>query len=303
MTHASSVSSATSTSSALAFRVTAAGSRFARFAGRLSALVALVILAAGVSGCSKLKARDLLNKGVAAFKNGQYDTAIEDFKQSKDLDPGLMNARLYLATAYASQYIPGAPSEQNVRLGNQAVTEFKDVLGIDANNISAIDGIGSIIFQMAGQPYDPKKFEESKSYHQKHIELRPNDPEPYYWIGVIDWTLSFRANGEMRADYNKNNIRKQIKDTDPLPASVRAEYTAKYGAMVDEGIADLKKAIEIRSDYDDAMAYLNLLYRRKADMVESADERAALQKQADELIDKVKEIKQRRAEQPTPPAS
>jgi tetratricopeptide (TPR) repeat protein len=274
-----------------------------RFAGRLSAVAAMVILVAGVSGCSKLKARDLLNKGVAAFKNGQYDTAIEDFKQSKDLDPGLMNARLYLATAYASQYIPGAPSEQNVRLGNQAVAEFKEVLSIDDKNISAIDGIGSIIFQMAGQPYDPKKFEESKTYHQKHIELRPTDPEPYYWIGVIDWTLSFRANGELRADYNKNNIRKQIKDTDPLPASVRAEYTAKYGAMVDEGIADLKKAIELRPDYDDAMAYLNLLYRRKADMVESADERAALQKQADELIDKVKEIKQKRAEQPTPPAS
>ena len=45
-------------------------------------------------------------------------------------------------------------------------------------------------------------------------------------------------------------------------------------------------------------AYLNLLYRRKADMVESADERASYQKQADELVDKVKEIKQKRAEQP-----
>jgi tetratricopeptide (TPR) repeat protein len=303
MTYASSVSGATPTSSAPTCRGTVASSRSTRFVGRLSAVAALVILVAGVSGCSKLKARDLLNKGVAAFKNGQYDTAIEDFKQSKDLDPGLMNARLYLATAYASQYIPGAPSEQNVRLGTQAINEFKEVLSIDSNNISAIDGIGSIIFQMAGQPYDPKKFEESKTYHQKHIDLRPNDPEPYYWIGVIDWTLSFRANGELRADYNKNNIRKQVKDTDPLPASVRAEYTAKYGGMVDEGIADLKKAIEIRSDYDDAMAYLNLLYRRKADMVESADERAALQKQADELIDKVKEIKQKRAEQPTPPAS
>jgi len=272
------------------------------FAGRLSVLAALVLLVVGASGCNKLKARDLLNKGVAAFKNGQYDTAVEDFKQAKDLDPGLMNARLYLATAYASQYIPGAPSEQNVRLGTQAVNEFKEVLALDPNNISAIDGIGSIIFQMAGQPYDPKKFEESKTYHQKHIELRPNDPEPYYWIGVIDWTLSFRANGEMRAEYNKNNIRKQIRDTDSLPASVRAEYTAKYGPMVDEGIADLKKAIELRPDYDDAMAYLNLLYRRKADMVESAEERVALQKQADELIDKVKEIKQKRAEQPTPPA-
>ena len=36
-------------------------------------------------------------------------------------------------------------------------------------------------------------------------------------------------------------------------------------------------------------------------MVESADERANLKKQADELIDKVKEIKQKRAEQPPPP--
>jgi tetratricopeptide (TPR) repeat protein len=303
MTYASSVSGATPTSSGSTSSGRLAWLRSRRSARRFSALLSILILAAGVSGCNKLKARDLLNKGVAAFKNGQYDAAIEDFKQAKDLDPGLMNARLYLATAYASQYIPGAPSEQNIRLGTQAVNEFKEVLQIDPNNLSATDGVGSIIFQMAGQPYDPKKFEESKSYHQKHIDLRPSDPEPYYWIGVIDWTLAFRANGELRAEYNKNNIRKQIRDTDTLPPSVRAEYVAKYGPLVDEGIADLKKAIQLRPDYDDAMAYLNLLYRRKADMVDSAEERAALQKQADDLIDKVKEIKQRRAEQPPTPAS
>jgi tetratricopeptide (TPR) repeat protein len=286
MTHASSVISA--------------GSTQTRFARRASAFAALLILAIGVSGCNKLKARDLLNKGVAAFKNAQYDTAIEDFKQAKDLDPGLMNARLYLATAYASQYIPGAPSEQNVRLGNQAINEFKEVLQIDPNNLSAIDGIGSIIFQMAGQPYDPKKFAESKTYHQKHIDLRPNDPEPYYWIGVIDWTLAFRANGELRAAYNRDHVNKQVKDTDPLPAALRAEYTSKYGPLVEEGIGVLQKSIQIKADYDDAMAYLNLLYRRRADMVESADERAALLKQADDLVDKVKEVKQKRAEQPQP---
>lgn len=267
---------------------------------RALAGAALLVLVVGVSGCNKLKARDLLNKGVGAFKNGQYDEAIEDFKKAKDLDPTLMNARLYLATAYASQYIPGAPSEANTRLGNQAIAEFKDVLSIDPNNLSAIDGIGSILFQMAGQPYDPQKFEESKTYHEKHIQLKPNDPEPYYWIGVIDWTLAFRANNELRADYNKNNIKKQVKDTDPLPASLRSDYTAKYGTLVDEGIADLQKAIQLRPDYDDAMAYLNLLYRRKADMVESADERDNLLKQADALVDKVKEIKQKRAEQPQP---
>jgi tetratricopeptide (TPR) repeat protein len=302
MTHASSVISASSTRSGSKPWLTPAWAGPLRFARRASAFAALLILAAGLSGCGKLKARDLLNKGVAAYKNAQYDSAIEDFKQAKDLDPGLMNARLYLATAYASQYIPGAPSEQNVRLGTQAVNEFKEVLQLDPNNLSAIDGIGSILFQMAGTPYDPKKFEESKSYHQKHIELKPNDPEPYYWIGVIDWTLAFRGNGELRASYNREHINKQVRDDDPLPPAVRAEYVAKYGALVDEGIAYLQKAIQLKPDYDDAMAYLNLLYRRKADMVESADERANLKKQADELIDKVKEIKQKRAEQPQQPS-
>jgi tetratricopeptide (TPR) repeat protein len=269
-----------------------------KIARRVAALAALLVLAFAGSGCSKLKARDLLNKGVTAFKNGQSDAAIEYFKQSKETDPELLNARLYLATAYASLYIPGAPSQENLARGNQAVAEFKEVLDKDPNNLSAIDGIGSILFQMGGQPFDPKKFEESKTYHQKHIQLKPDDPEPYYWIGVIDWTLAFRGNGEMRMEYNKSNIKKQVKDTDPLPAAIRSQYAAKYGPLIDEGVTELQKAISLRPDYDDAMAYLNLLYRRKADMVESKEEREALLKQAEDLVDKVKEIKQKRSEQP-----
>jgi len=170
-------------------------------------------------------------------------------------------------------------------------------LDSDTNNLSAIDGIGSLLFQMAGQPFDEKGFQESKTYHQRHIQIKPDDPEPYYWIGVIDWTLAFRANGEMRRDYNTNNIRKQIHDDQPLPPAVRADYAAKYGPLVDEGITDLQKAISLKPDYDDAMAYLGLLYRRKADMVDSMDERASLQKQADDLLDKIKEIKQKRLDQ------
>jgi tetratricopeptide (TPR) repeat protein len=275
-------------------------SRISRTVGQLFCLAVFVSLVAGVSGCNKLRARDLLNKGVAAFKNAQFDTAVEDFKQAKELDPDLINARLYLATAYASQYIPGAPSDENMRHGQEAIAEYKDVLDKDANNLSAIDGLASILYQMAGQPFDEKKFEESKTYHEKHIALRPQDPQPYYSIGVIDWALAYRGNTEMRADYNKAHINKQVKDTDPLPPDVRTAYTTKYGAMVDDGINSLKKAIELKPDYDDAMTYLNLLYRRKADMVESTAERDQYTKMADDLLDKVKEIKQKRAEQPQP---
>jgi len=270
----------------------------ARMARRTASLAALLILTVGVSGCNKLKARDLLNKGVVAFKAGKSDEAIEDFKRATELDPSLTTAHLYLATAYASLYIPGAPSPENKARGEQAIKVFKEILDTDANNLNAIDGIGSLLFQMAGTPpVNEKGFEESKTYHQRHIQIKPDDPEPYYWIGVIDWTLAFRGNGEMRLEYNKNNIRKQVKEADPLPPAVRAEYAAKYGPLVDEGIADLQKAISLRPDYDDAMAYLGLLYRRKADMVESADERASLQKQADDLLDKIKEIKQKRLDQ------
>ncbi len=265
---------------------------------RMATLAALLILTFGVTGCNKLKARDLLNKGVNSFKAGQSDAAIEDFKRASELDPNLMMARVYLATAYASLYIPGAPSTENKEHGEQAIAEFKKILEIDPNNLSAIDGIGSLLFNMAGTPpIDEKMFEESKTYHERHIQIKPDDPEPYYWIGVIDWTLAFRGNGEMRLDYNKNNIRKQVKDADPLPPALRTEYAAKYGPLVEEGITDLQKAISLRPDYNDAMAYLGLLYRRKADMVESADERASLQKQADDLLDKIKEIKQKRLEQ------
>lgn len=272
-------------------------------ARRVAAAAAMLIIAAGFSGCNKLKARDLLNKGVAAFKNGQYDEAVDKFQQATEADPDLLNARLYLATAYATQYIPGAPSDQNKKVGEQAVAVFKGVLERDPKNLNAIDGIGSIVFQMAGTPYSAQMFEESKKYHQMHIQLKPEDPEPYYWIGVIDWTLSFRGNAELRKDYNEKNRNKQVKETDVLPAAVRADYAAKYGPMIDEGIDSLKKAIEIRPDYDDAMAYLNLLDRRKADAVESADQRAQLLKEADDLVDKVKEVKQKRASQPTPNAS
>jgi tetratricopeptide (TPR) repeat protein len=269
-----------------------------RNARRTASLAALLILTVGVSGCNKLKARDLLNKGVNAFKAGQSDAAIEDFKHATELDPSLMMARVYLATAYASLYIPGAPSAENKARGDQAIKEFKDILEIDANNLTAIDGIGSLLFQMAGTPpVDEKGFEESKTYHQRHIQIKPDDPEPYYWIGVIDWTLAWRANAAMRLDYNKNNLKKQVHDDQPMPTAVRTDYATKDGPLVDEGIADLQKAITLKPDYDDAMAYLSLLYRRKADMVESADERASLQKQADDLLDKIKEIKQKRLDQ------
>lgn len=245
------------------------------------------------SDAAAAQARVFLNQGVQAFKTGQFDQAIEDFKRAKELDPSLVNASLYLATAYANQYIPGAPSKENVQLGQQAIEEFRAVLARDPTNLSAIDGIGSILYNMAGTPFDFEMMNDSKAYHQKHIDIRPRDVEPYYWIGVIDWSLAYRADRELRQNWmQKKSV--TLATNDALPEVVRQEFENQFKSIVDEGIEHMKQAIILRPDYDDAMAYLNLLYRMKAEMEPTAGLRDADLLEADELVDKVKEIKKKK---------
>ena len=245
------------------------------------------------------QAREALNRGVQNFKNGQSEEAISEFARAKQLDPQLLNGRLYLATAYASLYIPGAPSEENRQKGEAAIAEFRGVLILQPENLSAIDGIGSLLFQMAGTSgFDANMMQESKSFHQRHSQISPQDPEPYYWVGVTDWTLAFRANGLYRARYNLSVHGKELAEDEPLPPEVRYEYAREYEPTIEEGIESLQRAIQLRPEYDDAMAYLNLMYRRKADIVETKEQRDELMKMADDLLDRIKELKQKRIESP-----
>ena len=104
------------------------------------ALVAVGLALLSATGCNKLRARDQLNKGVQAYKNAKYEEAIDHFQQAVSLDPSLLNARLYLATAYAQQYIPGADTEDNNRMGQQAIDQYKEVLERDPKNINSVKG-------------------------------------------------------------------------------------------------------------------------------------------------------------------
>src|SRR5512142_41249 len=107
---------------------------------KLLALAAVVLALFSAAGCNKLRARDQLNKGVQAYKNAKYEEAIERFKTAVALDPTLINARLYLATAYATQYIPGADTPDNNRNAEQAIQEYQNVLQQDPKNINSVTG-------------------------------------------------------------------------------------------------------------------------------------------------------------------
>jgi TonB family protein len=189
------------------------------------------------------------------------------------------------------QYSPGDPTKENLKLGNEAYASFKSELESNPNDGATIEKIAALLFQMAGTPYDPARFEESKKYYKRQITLLANDPDPYYMIGCIDWVLAFRANAEMRRDYNIEHLSSQVRDSEALPSAVRNQYTSRYALIVNEGISNLEKALTLSPDDRDALAYLNLLYRRKADMAESEAERTGFLKQADDLVAKVNSVK------------
>jgi tetratricopeptide (TPR) repeat protein len=250
----------------------------------------LVLMAAGLAvlsatGCDKLRARDQLNKGVQAYKNARYEEAIDHFQKSISLDPALLNARLYLATAYTQQYIPGADTPDNNRMAQQAIDEYKSVLERDSKNVNSVKGIGYLYLNM-------KKFDEAKEYYHRAAELDPNDPEPHYTIGVIDWTQAYQPAMEERAKLGLKPD-EMLKDK-----KVCAALKEKNDPVIEDGIDELNKALQLRPDYDDAMAYMNLMYRRKGDDVEcdNAAARAADMKTADVWVDKTMATKKAKAE-------
>lgn len=260
----------------------------ANLIARLTAALALMAMMVAVSGCTKLRARDQLNKGVQAYKASKFEQAVERFKTAIELDPDLTVAKLYLATACVAQFVPGGDSPENQRWADCAIEQYKNVIEDDKGNKNTLvlgtKGLASIYYNM-------KNFEEAKQYHQKAIELDPNDPENYYSVAVIDWTQSYVPRMQLRAELG-------LKLTDPIKDKKECgKLREKNMAGVEEGIAMLQKAIDIRKDYDDAMAYLNLMYRERADIqCEDAAARDADLKLADEMVDKTMAIKRMKAE-------
>jgi len=251
---------------------------------RVMAVAGAVLVMLSATGCNKLMARDKLNKGVASYKNNQFEQAINFFKQAVSLDPGLKNAKLYLATAYAQQYIPGVDSPENLQNANLAIEQYNAVLQQDPKNVNSIKGIAFLYLNM-------KRFDDAKNYYHKAIDLDPNDPEAYYSVGVIDWTQAYQPRMEERAKLG-------LRPDEPLKdKKLCAKLREAGSAVIQDGLDSLNKAIQLREDYDDAMAYVNLLYREKADReCDMPDQRAADLKTADEWVDKTMAAKKAKAE-------
>jgi len=222
-----------------------------------------------------------LNQGASDYRAARYADATKHFENAVRLAPSSNVAHLFLATAYAQQYLPGADTPENLELATKAIAEYSVVLELNPSDINSVRGIAYLYLMQ-------KKFDEAARYYQRALDLDPADPELYYGLGYIDWTVAYVFRQDLRTRGGMNSTDSAIGQ--PFCQQLRVNNWDR----VRHGIEMMTKALQQRPDYDDAMAYLNLLYRDRADM--QCDNPAAAQadgEAADAWVDKTIETKRK----------
>jgi tetratricopeptide (TPR) repeat protein len=216
--------------------------------------------------CAKLEARDNLNKGVRAFKSGDFEGAAKLFKTASELDPNLQVAEIYLATSYFKMFEKDSADEVSA---NNAIETFEKVLTRTPGDSDAVAGIAAVYQRM-------KRFDKAREYYMKQTQLKVDDASAFYAIASIDWTMASPGSGAYSPE-------------DPPPVERQME-------LVDEGLQYADKALSIDPDHEDAQNFKNLLFREKARLSEKPEDQESFVRQADEWFEKAKATRKRNAE-------
>ena len=258
-------------------------------------LAALALLALPLlGGCRRLQARVELKKGNSLYQQEQYSAAMVEYQKGLELDPSDTFAWRSVGLSALALYRPGDDTPKNLEYARTAADAFQKYLKEEPEDAKVQDYLMSILvnskqYQQAlafvdklqqehpAEANDPKwnkyrvnvLIQAGRLPDAEQLALKtpgPEQPVSLYSIGVEAW----------HKVYNVNTI----------------DYAAKQ-QLVELGLRALRKAVEIKPDYFDAMFYLGLELREKAKLETDGNARTADVNEAETWLKKGLELRKK----------
>jgi TonB family protein len=224
------------------------------------------------------------NRGIQAFRSANYEEAVVAFEQVVAASPGRVMAHLYLGTAHLQQYIPGSEAPRNIAHADRAAEEFSKVLAMEPGDKVALASIASL-------QLNRKRYEDARESYKRLLAIDPSDKIAYYSIAFSIWSEWYPAYAAAR---QSAGLTPEMPGPIPDPA-VRESLRARWWTAIDEAIFNLKRAVDLDPDYSDAMAYLNLFIRERADLLSDNGEYVREISEADRWVGRALEAKKKEA--------
>ncbi|MCA1620231.1 MAG: hypothetical protein LC795_13170 [Acidobacteria bacterium] len=270
-------------------------------------LVALVSATGGCTLINRVRAKNALNEGAKAYREGHFPEAEEKFRTAYELDPSQKNAPLFIARAVQQQFKPGVQTPENLVLGEKAVAAYQDILKADPGNE---DAYKAIVF-LYGQMKNDKKVDELLMQRASGGPTPKARSEALTILASKQWQCAYDIT-EQKDNKTTVNEPNRILIKYRKPAN-QADFD-KAQQCTTEGLRLAEQATSIDADNPNAWSYKANLLREKSKLAEMAGDttaKADLDKQYAAALETQKRLsseatKRREAEEaaktPTPPA-
>jgi len=227
-------------------------------------LVGALTVLLSLAGCQKIQARNEIKAANDAYQKEDYGVALQHYVRARKIDPSFPELDRMIGYSQIGLYVPDEKSPANESHADAAIAELTRYLKkrpddriardalismyLNANRTSQaidyfraylqqhpadLDAVKSIATLYAKQG----NFNESLNWYEKITLLDAKNPESFYIYGVVC--------------YEKVAKNPPADDNEKM-------------AIIEKGKAALQKAIDLKPDYAEAMAYLNLLWRQQA---------------------------------------